>query len=301
MIYHIYANRSNIGDWLSARGIQKLLSPLEITECFCDRPFVNETMKCLKKATPDDLIVIGGGGLLMDYFNPFWSRFKDVAQKIPFCIWGVGVCDLKAKKTLLKRSLIEGIVQKSKLCVVRDQLTVDYLSNCKIPTPVQCPSVCVIAPPETPARGLLHVVNYSTVGAKQYKTMLAIAQNFADQTERVYRETNNRILKDTEEEMAQVLLRYKKSDLVLSSGLHGCIIGVAMGLKVMAVSGDRKIDAFMGSVGLKDWVLDPDKVDCVAQRLKELKGQINPKKIISNIQRENRRVAQQIKQMVKNK
>ena len=73
MIYHIYANRSNIGDWLSAKGIQKLLAPLEITECLCDIPFLEETMEKLSKATEKDLIVIGGGGLFMDYFILFWD------------------------------------------------------------------------------------------------------------------------------------------------------------------------------------------------------------------------------------
>lgn len=295
MIYHIYANRSNIGDWLSARGIQKLLSPLEITECLCDKPFINKTMKSLRKATPNDLIVIGGGGLFMDYFEPFWSKFRDVALKIPFCIWGVGVCDLKAEKSLLKKSLIEEIVKKSKLCVVRDQLTFDYLSNCKIPAPVHCPSVCVISAPKVPSRDLVHVVNYSTVGAKHYKVMCQIAQDFAQQTGRVYRETNNRIAKITEAELSQVLLRYEKSDMVLSSGLHGCIIGVAMGLKVLAVSGDRKIDAFMESVGLKDWVLDPNETGVILQRLKDLKKQVNPNKVINHIRKENQNIAYQIK------
>src|SRR6185436_1282750 len=99
MIYHIYANRSNIGDWLSAKGIQTLLAPLEIKELLCDTPFVNATMRELKKATPKDLIVIGGGGLLMDYFDPFWSKFDAVSKRVPFCLWGIGVCDLKKKKS----------------------------------------------------------------------------------------------------------------------------------------------------------------------------------------------------------
>ncbi len=90
MIYHIYANRSNIGDWLSAKGIQKLLAPLEIQECLCDEPFIEETMQCLSKAGKDDLIVIGGGGLLMDYFDSFWAAFRSVADRVPFCIWGIG-------------------------------------------------------------------------------------------------------------------------------------------------------------------------------------------------------------------
>ena len=100
MIYHVYANRSNIGDWVSAKGIQELLSPAAITECFWDGPFVKDTIKRLSKASENDLIVIGGGGLLMDYFEPFWKSFDAIASRIPFCIWGVGYCDLKRTPSL---------------------------------------------------------------------------------------------------------------------------------------------------------------------------------------------------------
>ena len=66
MIYHVYANQSNAGDWLSARGIQSLLAPLELKKLFCDTPFAPETLAVLREAGPDDFIVIGGGGLFMD-------------------------------------------------------------------------------------------------------------------------------------------------------------------------------------------------------------------------------------------
>ncbi len=65
MIYHIFANRSNVGDWLSAIGIQKLLG-IPVAECLCDMPFIAETFALLNNARANDLIVIGGGGLLMD-------------------------------------------------------------------------------------------------------------------------------------------------------------------------------------------------------------------------------------------
>jgi hypothetical protein len=51
MIYHVFANRSNAGDWLSARGIQSLLAPLEVTEYLCDEPFIEEAIAALAAAT----------------------------------------------------------------------------------------------------------------------------------------------------------------------------------------------------------------------------------------------------------
>lgn len=38
MIHHVYANRSNIGDWLSAIGIQKLLGGAAVTEHLATSP-----------------------------------------------------------------------------------------------------------------------------------------------------------------------------------------------------------------------------------------------------------------------
>src|SRR5205823_8029379 len=78
-LYHVFANRSNAGDWLSARGIRSLLDAPAVTELLCDEPFVPETLERLSSAGPGDLIVIGGGGLFMDYFEPFWRGFGPVA------------------------------------------------------------------------------------------------------------------------------------------------------------------------------------------------------------------------------
>ena len=97
MIHHVFANRSNIGDWLSALGIQSLLAPHEVVEHLCDEPFVPDTLAALAETTADDLIVIGGGGLFMDYFTSFWAGLLEIAPRAPVCIWGVGYCDIKAE------------------------------------------------------------------------------------------------------------------------------------------------------------------------------------------------------------
>ncbi len=230
----------------------------------------------------------------MDYFVPFWEAFRSVAERVPFCIWGIGCCDLKNESSLPPRSLIEDIVNKSKLCVVRDNLTRSFLENCEIPPPVSCPSINAVDSFLEKGNDLLHVVNYTTAGAETYEVMRATAKTFTENIGGVYRETNNLISKGNEKELAEVLLRYKKSDIVISSALHGCIIGVAMGLKVLAVSGDRKIDAFMEDVGLKDWVLDVGEVDSVPERLQELQSQPRPTSLLNAIRRKNHDVARNI-------
>ncbi|MBU1822982.1 MAG: polysaccharide pyruvyl transferase family protein, partial [Bacteroidetes bacterium] len=141
MIYHIYANRSNIGDWLSAKGIQQLLYPLPITECLCDGPFVSDTIRTISHCKQGDLIVIGGGGLIMDYFEPFWQAFRPLAGRVPYVIWGIGCCDLKQEKSLPSSQLMKEIARQSTLCVVRDQLSRDFLNIASLPAPISCPSL----------------------------------------------------------------------------------------------------------------------------------------------------------------
>ena len=270
MIHHVFANRSNIGDWLSAIGIQKLLGDVEVTEHLCDAPFVDDTLSALAQASEEDLIVIGGGGPFMDYFEPFWEGLLDVAGHVPFVIWGVGYCDLKREPSRASRSLMDAVASRARLCVVRDDLTHRHLAGCSLPTPVPCPSLAAVDRTIEPAFGLLHVDNYSTAGADVYEAMEERGRAFANTTGRYLRKTNNRIDSGNRAALVETLAKYAASDLVLSSALHGCILAVAMGRKVLAVSGDWKIEAFMEAAGLGAWVLaqeDTDRLPSLLDRL----------------------------------
>jgi len=294
MIYHVYANRSNIGDWLSAKGIQSLLGKREITECLCDEPFIEETIAVLSKATTEDLIVIGGGGLLMDYFTPFWEAFRPIAGRVSFCVWGIGYCDIKHEHSLPPNTLVEEVLRKSKCTIVRDELSRSHLPGIQLPTPVPCPSINIIEKVRQPGFDILHVNNYTTAGEAAYEAMCNSAKTFAAKEGLVYRETNNRITKNSEKELQQILSLYEKSGIILSSALHGCIIGVAMGLKVLAVSGDWKIDAFMEAVGLGEWVLDISELELIPGKLKQLNTQVFPADSLYEVKYENEKVAEQI-------
>jgi polysaccharide pyruvyl transferase WcaK-like protein len=255
MIYHVYANRSNIGDWLSARGIQKHFAADEIVELLCDEPFVPDTIDTLSTASHDDLVIIGGGGLFMDYFLPFWESFEPLSKRLRFAIWGVGCCNLKRGPTLPPRELLEQIVSRAELCVVRDDLTREYLGNCAVQAEVPCPSVAVIDAVALGC-GVLHVDAWDNVGEQLYAYMHRTAQESAARTGRPFASTNNLIRKGDERDLQRVLSLYRDADVILTGRLHGCIIGLAMGRKVVAVSGDRKLESFMSHVGLSDWVCD---------------------------------------------
>jgi hypothetical protein len=294
MIHHVFANRSNIGDWLAAQAIQRLLQPLEVTEHLCDDVFVAETLENLSRATSEDLVVIGGGGLFMDYFAPFWTGFSELCHRLRYCIWGVGYCDLKAEPSHPPLGVARKVVAGSALCVVRDELTRRRLDSPGISAPVPCPSLVAIdAVP--PGWSVLHVDNYDTVGAPAFAEMERVCRQHAAATGRPYRRTNTRIEPGRIADLRKCLALYEQSDVVVSSGLHGCIIAVAMGRPVLAVSGDWKIDAFMEAAGLGDWVLEPADLDDLQARLEALPQQAGTSRFVEAARLENCAVAQKIR------
>jgi polysaccharide pyruvyl transferase WcaK-like protein len=298
MIHHVYANQSNAGDWLSARGIQSLLGLPAVREHFCDQPFVAETLAALRQAGPQDFIVIGGGGLFMDYFVPFWEGFRSVADRVPFAIWGAGCCDRKCQPTRPPLKLVSEIVRRSRLCVVRDELTRELLAGCKLPPPVICPTVAAV-----PARGgaqprLLHVDHYDNVGAEVYERMVREAEEFAGRTGRSYRQTNNLIPAGHNGALQKTLELYASADLVLTSRLHGCIIGLATGRRVLAVSGDRKVESLMAAAGLPEWVCDLDEIGTLSSRLPALPTQTVPTQFVERGRQGNRAVAERVRRLI---
>ena len=178
MIHHVFANRSNIGDWLSVRAIQRRLGRGMVSEHLCDEPYVPGTLARLRQAGMGDLIIIGGGGLFMDYFAEFWNGFRVIAERVPFAIWGVGCCDMKRQNSRLPSTSIEEIVRLSKLCILRDELTHATLSGCGLPAPVACPVLSLIEP-LAQGWGLLHVDAFDNVGESNYEAMEAFGEEFS--------------------------------------------------------------------------------------------------------------------------
>lgn len=298
MIHHLFANRSNAGDWLSAKGIQSLLKR-PVIEHLCDEPFVDATIAELSQAGPADFILIGGGGLFMDYFIPFWEKFKAISSKVPFGIWGAGYCDLKRENSRPPAALLREIIGRSRFCYVRDELTRKHLGIPALPAPVPCPSIEILQPTAEKGNGLLHVDNLTTAGEDVYETMDRLCREFAERTGRPYRKTNNRH-EGTEASLKSVLRYYEKSEFVVSSALHGCVIALGVGRKVLAVSGDRKIEAFMDAMGLLEWVCDIEELDEFSSRLERLREQKIPEERIRFARAANHLVAGQILREIEN-
>jgi polysaccharide pyruvyl transferase WcaK-like protein len=299
MIYHVYANQSNVGDWLSAQGIRALLEPSPMQECLCDEPFVPQTLQTLSLARSEDMILVGGGGLLMDYFEPFWTGLLPIAARVPLVLWGLGVCDSKQHHTSLPERLIASILRHCRLCVVRDELTRTHLQAWHLPPPVPCPTTVAVGPRAGARSILLHVDHLDLVGATAYQKMVAGAGEFARRTGRSYRQTNNRIPPRSTSSLEATLALYASSDLVLSSRLHGCIIALAMGRPVLAVSGDHKIESFMRAANLSEWVCELDQIDSLPERLADLPRQPSAAHFIELARSQNRQVAEQVRQLAR--
>jgi hypothetical protein len=293
LIHHVFANKTNVGDWLAALGIQRALTGCSVVEYFCDEPFVDDTLAALSQASADDLVIIGGGGLFMDYFIPFWEGFGRIAEHMSYGIWGVGLCDLKATPSLPAVELLTEVVQKSRFCFVRDDLTRSYLKHCVLPEPIGCPSLLELSPIAQSGQSILHVDNYTTAGADVYETMECLAAEWAKESGRPLLRTNNRIEPDLAA-LHKTLDRYRSAEIVLSSALHGCIIGAALGRKVIAVSGDRKIDSFMRAAGLEDWICDQTEVNRLPELFRQVAEQPPCERNLDRMRQTNRAVARHV-------
>jgi polysaccharide pyruvyl transferase WcaK-like protein len=299
MIYHVFANRMNIGDWMAARGIQQQLAPRPVRNLLCDEEYIEQTLHTLDQITPRDLVVIGGGGLFMDYFLPFWTAFERAIDRgVPYCIWGVGLCDFKEQMTRLPHDLLCRVVSRADLCVVRDELTRGVLLECRpaLPSPVPCPSVLALHPPphvrKRPA--LLHAVHYAVTGHERYERMVDLTRSLAGRHCREYLETNNEVERDDEAALLAELGLYAAADWVVSTRLHGCIIGLTMGCKVLAVSGDRKVESFMDAAGLGAWICDIAKLDQLEDLAARLPSQPAPSEFIERARAANAAVGRQV-------
>jgi hypothetical protein len=208
---------------------------------------------------------------------------------------------LKDKASVIDRDLMQSIARRSRLTCIRDQITADYLAGCPMEPPVSCPSLTLLEPAQERAWGVLHADNLTLVGQAVYDRMDAEAEAFARATDRPYRKTNNRFESDSQAGLQANLSLYARSDVVLSSRLHGCILGLGHGAKVLAVSGDRKLESFMQAAGLGDWVLDRREVAALGGRLQALAGQPSVAGYIEEVRRAHRSVAASVKDLATEK
>ena len=127
-----------------------------------------------------------------------------------------------------------------------------------------------IAPSAGPRETVLHVDHYDNVGAENFEKMEAFAAEFAYATGRRHRKTNNLLTAGRKLELEKIVDLYAAAEVVLTSRLHGCIIASALERPFLAVTADRKVNAFMRAAGLERWICSLAEVDTIPARLAEL-------------------------------
>lgn len=300
MIHQIYANESNVGDWMSAIGIRQLLDEPSSSRHFCDEYFLPETLSWLKELEDRDVVVIGGGGLFQPYFLPFWRGVAEIMERVPVCLWGVGLCGQESDLDADSRDLLRQVARRSRLCVVRDEMTRHFLDMPQVGPPVPCPSIVAAKalPVALQRRVLLHSVHADIVPSEDQAKLRDLLKHHAAQHCLTYMETDNRVEQGNGKAMREVLALYGSASMVVSSRLHGCILGLAMGCKVLALVSDPKVEAFMCLAGMQRWIGKTHDEMRLGELLKSLDEQDHAAPLIERAHLANARVARTIRQIV---
>jgi len=251
-IIYVYASRKNVGDYLSYRGIRTIFN-IQGLECFASPEAISELqffIKILKKTRKKPILIIGGGGLFQEVFDPFWECI--LKKNILFIVFGIGMNKLTGYRKPTKSSLLKSIIRNASYIQVRDKMTQKHIKNLTdISVPIGiCPSVNYIYPRYwcnklEGNKVLLHVIHpfdisVSSNSSNFLETVRLYLQKVADQYGLIYKEETN-ISLNTE----KVLKKFYNARLVISSRLHGCIISYAMGVPFIPLACDDKIASFL--------------------------------------------------------
>ena len=234
-IINFYSSVDNIGNFTPVLGIRDMIGVETDTWNIHDRgldfDFVNRQYACA---------IIGGAGLLDSGFLPFWQKFARDCR-IPTIIWGVGVC---APDSAVEKGVDPAVFRlaaaKCDLINVRDDLTAEYYSL-KGPSITPCPTIAYtqrfLAAPVARSR-VLHASHDQLVSRSERDALretLAAALGPVDFTDNIQRPLRG---------IEDIVSKYNRSRLVVTTRLHGAIIAYGLGVPYLALARDEKLRAF---------------------------------------------------------
>jgi polysaccharide pyruvyl transferase WcaK-like protein len=293
-IHLVFANRVNIGDLLSALGIIECLPELEILtyeiEPRDSAPNFGSNKRLISNLRdeigPSDVVVIGGGGLLHNYFETFWNEVIDSELNCQIFLWGIGICEAKNRNTLLSEATKSKILTRCHVLSVRDQRTASWLSNTRIYPVVECPSNVVLRKyglysktRAAIAKNVLFVLHHD-INTEEYRELRQVILALESDQDCTVSVIDNLLFKN--QDIEDVLKTYQNSDVVITSRLHGCIIAKALGKPIIAIAHDTKIDEYMNSVGLGEFVLNSNDSDKVFSMLSLIRMGVQKNQILSS-------------------
>ena len=246
-IAYIYANKRNVGDYISFCGIRHLIGVPGI-ELFCSSAWKKEFKKHIdqiKTANPQCLLIIGGGGLLQPVFNEFWSEVLD--SKLPYVMFGIGINRMQGRPEM-ESSYTKKLVENASFIGVRDNYTQNALAKItNVPIHMGiCPSVNFVNKhfwqnQSNRSKILLHIYHPSDLrlaGADLDKISNSL-KTVARRLGYTYQEDSNMSANHM-----KTLEGVSNAGIVVSSRLHGCIMSFSMGLPFIPLLCDEKISSF---------------------------------------------------------
>lgn len=246
-IVYIYANKGNVGDYISYLGIRQIIG-VEGIELFCspvwEKQFA-EYIKRIKQSNSECVLMIGGGGLLQPVFKNFWQLV--LASELPFVCLGVGINKMPGRGEL-SDELLTKITSQALQMGVRDTYTHDYLVKLSGKTVYLgiCPSVNYVNrffwnSQSSTQKVLLHMFHPSDLrlAGADLEVITQVLKAVAKTLNLNYIEHSN-MSADHE----RMLTTVAQAKVVVSSRLHGCIMSFASGTPFLPVYCDEKIQAF---------------------------------------------------------
>lgn len=238
-IIQFYSSIDNIGNFLPVLGIQQMLGEKPDTWCAkgtVDWDFVNKQYKCG---------IIGGAGFFHKSFEPFWKSLRDHC-KIPLIIWGVGICLPDKDPVAVDKEIVKQASLKCDLINVRDNFTAEYY-NFENASITACPCIVYLQNIKNPESEKEHILYshhdelISTYGQQKIAEIIK-------KTGFNYKTTSN--YQTPSLGLEQILSNhYLKSNVIVTSRLHGAIIAYALGIPYIMIARDKKLNEFHTTYG----------------------------------------------------
>lgn len=252
MIYYCCANDQNIGDYFSMLGIEMLMGIKSEYILMSGTPKVFE--ESLNRLSKGDMLIVGGGGLLKNHFEKYWEVIFKVQDKSKFDLasFGIGVCDIKGKSTILDEQFLKKIINRNKALYLRPYIPDIMKSHA---TEVFCPSNFYFSKCKNKRfleETMLYVEHRKLIGEDSNFKIIDYLQRYCLKNNLKFQITNNTFPGNFEG-------LYNLATLVVSTRLHGLILAQALDKKIIPISNDFKIEGYANKLGVLENVIDLDK------------------------------------------
>ncbi len=260
LVFYLSADAKNIGDYVSAQGVKFLLG-LNGLESFVSSRGLSETknnLDSLKYLKKNVHIVVGGGGLLQECFNPFWDVLLN--SELKFSLFGIGANELQPVRNLLDPDLLRGISEGAGLIHVRDDWTKSLLIKDydRDITVGFCPALNYLSHKylnlDNFKEDSLLYVDHPTdvnIAGGDSTNIKSILEGIANELNLNFRYTNH-----IGDSLDLIIKLYKKSKIIISSRLHGCIISYSLNKNFIPIICDKKTLEFVKTHNAEVSILD---------------------------------------------